>query len=69
MRSKVAHEPDFVAIKRVGFSLAALLERYPDGCPNKVIEAALMLPEGTAQQEYERVVLRLRTLMGVSLLD
>lgn len=62
---KVLQDPDYVAIKRFSYSLEALLQRYPDGCPDHVVAAALIMNEGDVPAMYDRIVARLRQLMGV----
>jgi hypothetical protein len=57
---------DFVCAKRFGNSLARLEKRYPDGCPPHVIAGALDIPESQVEPEYEKVVIKLRGLMGVA---
>jgi hypothetical protein len=56
-------DDDFVAIKRFDFSLARLLERYPDGAPNSVIASALMIDEEDVEPLYESIVNKLREIM------
>lgn len=66
-REKVRTDPQFVYHKRYEYSIAKLEERYPDGCPDNVIAAALMIPEVEVEAEYAKVVVKLRDLMGVEL--
>lgn len=61
----VAEDPDYVAMKRFENSLEKLLERYPDGCPDKVIAQALMVSEEEVEEMYQKAVLKLRMVMGV----
>lgn len=65
--SLIYGDPDWIALKRFDYSLAALLERYPEGCPRKVIASALMVNEDEVQELYEEAISELRTLMGITL--
>lgn len=60
-------DPDFVYSKKYGYSLTKLLERYPDGVPDKIIAQALLMTEDDVQELYDRVVKRLRELMAPEL--
>jgi len=64
-RRKVNEDPDFVHTKRYEYSLALLEERYPDGAPDNIIANALMIEEEEVEVEYDRVVEKMRDLMGV----
>lgn len=65
IKAKIAEEGDFVNLKRFNFSLKKLLERYPEGCPNRIIAHALALVENEVEDLYQQAVNRLRELMGV----
>lgn len=64
-QQRLASEPDFIALKRFDFSLVKLLERYPDGAPDKVIAAALLISEPEVEELYQQAVAQLRIIMGV----
>jgi hypothetical protein len=64
-KRRVETDPDFIYLKRFDFSMKLLLERYPDGCPDKVIASALMLPEHEVEELYQKAIARLRIIMGV----
>lgn len=66
-RSRIAHDEDFIYSKRFSYSLALLLERYPDGVPDRVLAAALMITEDDIEAHYQRIVRTLRTAMGIPL--
>lgn len=53
-------EPDFVDLKRFGFSLKKTLFRYPDGCPTYLIAQALHMSEEEVEGVYQRVVEKLK---------
>jgi len=63
---KINNDLDFIAIKRYKYSLKRLMERYPEGCPNRVIAAALMITEEDVAAQYTQVVAKLQALIGVS---
>lgn len=58
-------DPEFVRMKRYGYSIAKLEARYPDGCPDKIIASALMIKEDEVEPRYDGVVVKMRGLMGV----
>lgn len=60
-------DPDFIAIKRFSYSLEELLERYPDGVPNHIIAAALLIEEGEVDAMYQDIVQKLRDLMRIDM--
>lgn len=64
-RAKVKDDEDFVFSKRHEYSLLKLEERYPDGVPDNVIATVLMIPEDQVENEYDKVVEKMRGLMGV----
>lgn len=64
---KLETDEDFVCLKRFDYSLRKVVERYPDGCPDRVIASALMLSEEELAEVYETIVSKLRGLMGVTL--
>ena len=65
IKAKISEEGDFVNLKRFDFSMKKLLERYPEGCPNRIIAHALALAENEVEELYQQAVNRLRELMGV----
>jgi len=63
-KKRILNEPDYINLKRFDYSLAKLMERYPDGAPDKVIASALMMTEVDVDELYEDVVQKLRALIG-----
>lgn len=59
-------DPDFVNIKRFDYSLDRLLERYPEGAPNKVICQALQMSEEEVEELYKSVLSKLRERMALN---
>lgn len=64
-RKLLENKEDFVFLKRFEYSLAAVLERYPDGCPDRIVAAALLLTEDDVEELYQRTIIKLRNIMGV----
>lgn len=57
-------EPDFVASKRFDHSLTKLVERFPDGAPDKTIAAALMIDVEEVPRFYDDIMSKLRKRMA-----
>mgnify|MGYP000935186440 CR=1 FL=1 len=62
---RIDADPDFIDMKRFGYSLQALLARYPDGVPDKYIAQALSVTEEEVEMLYQQTVAKLRERMGV----
>lgn len=62
-RKKIETDPDFIALKRFGYSLAVLVERHPEGVPDKMIAQALLISEAEVEELYEKAVASLRALV------
>ncbi len=52
----LANDPDYICMKRFGFSLKRLTERYPEGAPNNVIAQALNCTEAEVERRYQSIV-------------
>lgn len=65
LRRRIELDPNFVNVKRFDYSLNKVLDRYPDGVPNKVIAQALMMQEEEIEEIYQRIVLKLRSALKV----
>lgn len=59
-RKMIQQNPDYIALRRFNHSLTKLLKRYPDGCPNHVIAAALALTEDEMKVLYEGLIQKLK---------
>lgn len=59
-KRRLETEPDFVNLKRYGYSLERVLDRYPDGAPDRLIAQALCMSEEEVEELYEEIVLKLR---------
>jgi hypothetical protein len=60
------HDETFVNSKRFGYSIDAVVERYPDGAPDNVICQLLELDQQTLDALYLQIVGSLRGHMRVS---
>lgn len=65
---RLHQEPDFVNLKRLGYSLTKLLERYPDGVPDKIIATALNLTEEDVEMIYQDIIERVRRSLKIDAL-
>jgi len=61
---RLTADPDFILLKRFGYSIQKLEQRYPDGCPAHIIAPALGLTEEELVAKHEEIVVKLRALMG-----
>lgn len=67
-KKRVLSDPKFVNLKRFGYRIDRVLERYarePNGCPDRIIANALMIPEHEVEEVYQQAVRLLRRGMGV----
>jgi hypothetical protein len=62
---RLDEEPDFVNLKRFGYSLEATVTHFPDGAPDKVIAAALLITEDDVQALWAAIAEKLRVAMKV----
>lgn len=65
-KKRLENDPDYIALKRFDYSLKKLLERYPEGAPDRIIANALLVPEEDVEEMYGLTVQKLRDMMGVS---
>ena len=64
--TELIHNVDtFVNSKRYGYSIDAVMERYPDGCPDNIICQLLDLDSDTLDELYAGIIVKLRKYMGV----
>jgi hypothetical protein len=64
-KTLIESDEDFVYSKRSNYSIAELMKRHPDGCPNRIIASVLMVTEDDVDEWYARIVTKLRNAMGV----
>jgi hypothetical protein len=60
-------DPDFICIRRFDYSVETLLERFPDGAPDKTIAQALMISIEDVESLYNGIVAKLRAQLDPSL--
>jgi hypothetical protein len=60
----INNDPDFIHVKRFDFSMAKLLERFPDGAPDRTIAQALMITPDDVQRIYDDIVERLKVALA-----
>lgn len=65
MQILIRTEPDFIAIRRYGYSLAKLEARYPEGVPDHIAAAAVGMTTEEFEEEYLNIVTKLREKMKV----
>lgn len=62
-QERLETDPDFILIRRFDYSLKKLVERYPDGAPDRIIAQALGIEEHEVQEIYRGVVLKLKSIL------
>lgn len=67
IKAIIKEDPDFIYSKRFDYRIDNVLERYPDGCPNKIIASVLMISENDVIRIYSETIEKLRNLMKVDL--
>lgn len=63
-QQRINTEPDFVYLKRLDYSLARVVERFPDGAPDRTIAQALMITTEDVERIYADIVNRLKTRLA-----
>lgn len=63
-KKRIEEDPDFILSPRYDFSMARMIERYPDGVPPHLIAGALGITEEELQEEYNEIVQTLREKMA-----
>lgn len=65
----INEDPNFVHLKRFDYSLEKVLDRFPDGVPNRMISAALMISEEEVEEISKSAILKIRAALGVEVED
>lgn len=60
---KVLEDKDFILTRRFDFSVEKMLERYPDGAPDRAIAQALGIEEHEVEPWYLEVVDKIREMV------
>ena len=63
IKRKIENDPDYVHIKRFNYSLKRLLERYPDGVPERIMCQALQLTPEEMELLYKSILEKLKASM------
>jgi hypothetical protein len=66
-RELLQKDSNFIYSKRFDFSLQKLLERYPDGAPNKVIAQVLLITEEEVENIVNKAIIQIRQKMKITL--
>lgn len=61
--SKLLKDPDYILTRRFENSVEKLVERYPDGAPDRVIAQALGVEEEEVEPMYQEIINKLRGLV------
>ena len=64
-RTRISTDPDYIYLPRFDFSVEKLLDRYPDGVPEKLIAQGLLMTEEEVQALYEQTIQKLQASLGV----
>ena len=59
-RERIEQDPDFVNLKKFDYSLKRMLEKYPNGAPDRVISQALQIPEAEIDQRFQSILDKLK---------
>lgn len=65
IKKKILSDHDFVYLKRYGYSVEKVLDRFPDGAPTKLIAQGLMMSEEEVEEMLQSVILKLRSALKV----
>jgi glycerol-3-phosphate responsive antiterminator len=65
IKKKILSDHDFVNLKRYGYSVEKVLDRFPDGAPTKLIAQGLMMSEEEVEEMLQSVILKLRSALKV----
>lgn len=56
----ISTHPDYINIKRFDYSLEKLLDRYPNGAPDRIIAQALDMTEDEMKELYQQALEKLK---------
>jgi hypothetical protein len=62
---KIYNDPDWIFSKKNDNSLQKIINKYPDGCPDRIISSVLRMSVEELNLKYQNIVLKLRTTLGV----
>ena len=67
IRHRLSTDEDWIPLRRFNYSMKCLLDRYPEGVPDRIIAQVLLVDEEQVEVLYQEVVARLRTDMKVEI--
>lgn len=65
IRNRLSTEEDWIPLKRFGYSVKTLLDRYPDGVPDRIIAQCMLIEEDRVENLYQEILDKLRVMMKV----
>lgn len=63
-KNLVNTDPNFVFSKKYNYNIDNLLQRYKEGCSNKLICTVLILKSNELNKIYNNIVLKLKQMMN-----
>lgn len=63
-QSLIREDSDFVFLKRYDYSLSKVMDRFPEGAPDRTIAQALMITPDDVERIYSEILERLRVAMA-----
>lgn len=66
VKKRIEKEDDFCNLKRFNFSIREVLERYPEGAPDRLIAAGLCMSEQEVEALYQSAVQKLKAVLKVT---
>lgn len=65
IKNRIGKDPDFIYSSKYGNSMEKLIQKYPTGCPDKIIAQVLLLDSPEEVEEiYQGIVKKLREKMS-----
>jgi len=61
---RINNDPEFVYLKRLDYSLTRVIERFPEGAPDRTVAQALMITAEDVHRIYNDIVMRLRAKLA-----
>lgn len=58
-------DPDFVYLKRYGYSITKAVDAFPEGCSDRVIAQALGIQEDQVQRMYQEIIVKIRNSLKI----
>lgn len=64
-KDKLINDPDFILLKKFNYSLAKMVERYPDGAPDNIIASAIGVEEEEVEGIYNGIIDKIKKYLKV----